>query len=200
MKAYKFLVFVFAAVFLLQPVADTTAQQRQENPIRRIMGIRQERVLTPQYDLRVGRTERSTKRWMQISVAFETAPEWIDELEMRMYVFFDTNMAQQPSMLFYESVTFMDVPQGRHTEMMYIHPHTFERFVNNIRFIGVEFRVQGRPMAWYTDEREMREQQWWTAAMQQFPPVSGRLFHLSETPFALINVDEHQLVKEIGTR
>lgn len=200
MKKNGALMIAGLAAVLLMPARETAAQQRQVNPIGRIAGIRQDPVLTPQYEVAVGRTDRSSKRWLQISIAFETATEWVDELEMRVYVFFDSKSREQPQILFYESVTFLDVPQGRHTEKMYLHPHTMERYVERIRYIGVEFRHQGRPVAWFTDDRDAREQQWWTAAAQQFPPVSGRMRHTSETPFALINSEDNQLVKEIGTR
>jgi hypothetical protein len=200
MKKYGAFIMTGLAAMLLLPAQELVAQQRQVNPISRIAGIRQDPALTPQYEVAVGRTDRSTKRWMQISISFETAPEWVDELEMRVYVFFNSKSREQPQILFYESVTFLDIPQGRHTEMMFIHPHTMARYVDSIRYIGVEFRHQGRPVAWFTDDRDAREQQWWTAAAQQFPPVSGRMFHTSETPFSLINAETTQLVKEIGTR
>jgi len=200
MKKNGALMIAGLAAVLLMPAQETVAQQRQVNPIGRIAGIRQDTVLTPQYELALGRTERSSKRWTQISIAFETATAWVDELEMRVYVFFESKSREQPQILFYESVTFLDVPQGRHTEMMYIHPHTMARYVNRIRYIGVEFRHQGRPVAWFTDDRDAREQQWWTAAAQQFPPMSGRMLHTSETPFSLIDSENNQLVKEIGTR
>lgn len=178
-------------------VFSSVAQQRMVNPVSQL-DIRTELVETPEFDVRNIQTKRGSKEWLEVRVAYDTVVEWVDELQFVFYAFVDTNMKDTPKMLLQHTVTYADIEKGRHMATVYMHPNTYERYIDDVEFVGVEIRYKGRPVRWTSDKSNMRESRWWEQARQQFPPVTGKLLSRNETPFALVGPDEYELIKRPG--
>lgn len=168
-------------------VAD--ARDRDVNPVGTVR-VRTNMVETPEFSVRNVSSSRGTKRWFEVTTAYDINVEWVDELGFVYYVYMETNIADQRQMLWTHSVTYRDVRRDRHMSKVYIHPDTYERFVDRIVYTGVEIRYRGRPIAWSTEEARRRDDQWWEEARRAFPPIEGNIMHREDTPFGLINLDD----------
>lgn len=192
--------FLLASVLLVAVCLGSVfsiAQQRAVNPVGRV-DITSELKETPEFDVRNIQTNRGSKKWFEISVTYETDPDWVDELEFVYYIFMDTNFDDNRQMLLSHTVTYVDIERGRHQSTVYMHPNTYERYVDRVQFIGVEIRYKGRPVRWTSDKSNMRDSQWWENARQQFPPVTGKMLDRSDTPFALVNPNDYELEKQVS--
>ncbi len=165
------------------------AQDRMVNPVGTVR-IRTNMVETPEFNVRNVSSSRGTKRWFEITTAYDIGVEWVDELEFVYYVYIETNIPDQRQMLWTHTVTYRDISRDRHMSKVYIHPDTYERFVDRVVYTGVEIRHAGRPIAWTTEEARRRDDQWWDEARRAFPPMEGNILHREDTPFGLINVDD----------
>lgn len=165
------------------------ARDRMVNPVGTVR-IRTDMVESPEFNVRNVSSSRGTKRWFEITTAYDINVEWVDELEFVYYVYMETNIQDDRQMLWTHTVSYRDIPRDRHMSKVYIHPDTYERFVDRIVYTGVEIRYRGRPIAWSTEESRRRDDQWWEEARRAFPPVEGNIMHREDTPFGLINIDD----------
>ncbi len=189
-KKNKILVlFVIVSAALTTSLIVADAQDRVDNPIGNIR-IRTSMVESPDFNVRNVTSGRVTKRWFEISTAYDTTVEWLDELEFVYYIYMETKLPDSRQMLWTHTVSYTDIPRDRHLSQVYIHPNTYERIVDRIVYTGVEVRYRGRPVAWTSEESRVRNNQWWEEARRTFPPTEGRILHREDTPFGLINVDQ----------
>lgn len=171
------------------------AQQPRANPIREIANVDYDLKESPEYDSGNYDVEPGEKEWFMIRVGYETEPEWVDELQFVYYVYFKSNMRKTPKMLFKHTVSYVDIKEGRHLSKIYIHPNTYERYVDDVVYVGVEIRYKGRPVAWSSTPSKVRDSQWWEKAQNVMSPVTGKMMDRSETPFAFINPDMYEQTK-----
>lgn len=162
------------------------------------------------YDKRV----RRPGKWLEIEVAFDwqprlPEPKYLDDLTVTYFVWLNNKSREFPNgALLTGSVTHMSVSQGKGMRsVMYIAPKTLERFFDGklpvnasqaLQGVGAEISVGGNVVAGFTPsgrgpERE-RPWAWWDAEMFK-DKISGALLNKSETPFAVLAYDYHEVVK-----
>lgn len=189
------IVAVLLYVMLFAGVA--MGQERRVNPIRRIVKVESETTETPEYDVRSHSTDAGRDEWLEIRVAYETEPEWVDELKFDYYIYFESNIDETPNMLFKHSVTYQEIKRGKHVSKVYMHPNIYERYVDEIVYIGVEIRYEGKPVRWMSNESRVEDAQWWEKAQNRYTPQTGKMLDRVDTPFGLINYGDYEL-KKIG--
>ena len=75
---------------------------------------------TPIYQTSM-RTQTSGRQpdWWRAAVEFETAPEWVDELEFTFYAYLEDQSAKNAPVLFRGVVPYVNIPKGRHFADMF---------------------------------------------------------------------------------
>ncbi len=148
-------------------------------------------VLTPEYQIKRNQTNARVKNWYQIITDYETKPDWADEIEFTYYVLVrNTKNPKGPKQsLFKGSVTYINVPEGRHRSDMFLHPNTLARF-GEVEAVAVLVSVQGRVVA--MEGKPRSNQRWW----EQLTPVDGLLLSRDKTPFSPLNFDDFEPIKQ----
>ena len=154
--------------------------------IRDISGMK---VLTPEYTLKKGQVSAQTRNWFQITTQYDTKPEWLDEVDFTYYVLVKNKDPKGPPQILYRgNVTYVNVEKGKHKSDMYLHPSTLARF-GDVQAVGVEVKVQGRIVA--RESKPSSNQAWW----EQLAPREGVLLNRMQTPFAMLNFDDYEMIK-----
>jgi hypothetical protein len=167
--------------------AEAMAQGRSPLEIRDIR--LDDKLSSPEYEVNRITTQPGRKKWFEATVFYETEPEWIDELEFSYYFLVKTENREEPFIVFSGTVTYIDVPEGRHMATAYLHPHTVLRY-GEVERVGVEVKFRGRLVA-RRSEPEAGGQAWW----ERLPPRAGYVLNRKQTPFAFINVDDYEAIK-----
>ncbi len=173
------------------PLTPATATAKEEVKIRKVEGLALTgRVKTPEYVLNP--TERSVQArdWSRILVRFETASEWIDELEFRYYVqVFNSKTSQD--LLFTGTFHYVDVPKSKkHISTVFLRPETVARH-GNVLGIAVEIFSNGELVA--TASTPETPAGWWRTTTVKTVP--GVLLERSATPFAFVAYDDYLTAK-----
>lgn len=163
-----------------------------------IRGVRFDTVFTPEFSFnqRGMSTQRDGRRqWLRVSSEFETAPEWMDEVTVTFYVVLRANPGNipegaNPNNLFTGTVTYVNVRRGRHNTTMFLDPNTSDRF-GTPQAVAVVYNVGGRPAGGDVQPRSTQESRWWTTMTPNAMPLLNR----SETPFALVEIEQFNTVK-----
>ena len=169
--------------------------------IRKIEGLgRRGYVMTPEYEVRMtqARSAKQTQNWGQVQVDYDTEPKWIDELTIVFYAMAETLEEGKKVYSFYQLTTrYGDVEQGRgHLAAAYLRPQTLKRYGDLIA-IAVEISQAGKVVAEMT-EGKMPPRWWKDTEVTGRPEVvtrAGALLERNQTPFALINIDDYEVVK-----
>ena len=125
--------------------------------------------------------------WWRVVVDFETAPDWLDELEFTYYVYMKDQSNKGAEVVFRGTVTYVNVPKGRHQSDMFLHPSTLAR-MGNAEQVAVVVKSRGAVVG---TESTAKTPNWW----ERFPPVDGVLLNRSQTPFAFIDYDLFNAIK-----
>lgn len=146
---------------------------------------------TPIYQTSM-RTQTSGRQpdWWRAVVEFETAPDWVDELEFTFYAYLEDQSAKNAPVMFRGVVTYVNIPKGRHMADMFLHPNFIAR-MGVVKEIAVLVKHQGMVVA---TESSARTPNWW----ERFPPTDGVLLNRSQTPFALIDYDAYNVIKPVA--
>lgn len=183
-------VLAFCTLFL----SDAAAQESKGRVVR-IRRIRGKTERTPQYKV-VGGPQGRSRDWYEITVEYDTAPEWIDELEFRYYVLMKTQKGRTQHILFRGDVTYVNIEKNmatRHKSAVYIHPSTLARY-GEVERIAVLIYHEGRLEDMESDPST--KQRWW----EQLTPQRGYILNRMQTPFAMINFDDYEAIKAESTR
>jgi hypothetical protein len=153
-------------------------------------------VRTPEYSTSVSRGKTAARMWAEISVVYDSEPEWIDELTFQYYVLV-YDKAKDEHSLFKGVATYVDVARGRgHVSPMYLRPSTLARY-GEVVGVAVEILHQGTSVASETSGRQGKGQplpaDWWK--IYQGTVREGVLLDRGRTPFALVNVDDYETIK-----
>ena len=125
--------------------------------------------------------------WWRVVVDFETAPDWLDELEFTYYVYMKDQSNRGAEMMFRGVVTYVNVPKGRHQSDMFLHPSTLAR-LGNVEQVAVVVKSKGAVVG---TESTAKTPNWW----ERFSPVDGVLLNRSQTPFSVIDYDLFNAIK-----
>ncbi|MCF7838584.1 MAG: hypothetical protein K9N49_08125 [Candidatus Marinimicrobia bacterium] len=169
------------------------AESFAQGDILRMRRITDDKVQTPEYNVRVGGSSGSGRRrlWYVITTEYDSAPDWIDEMRFRYYVL--VRDKQNTQRLFSDEITYVNVAKGRHESVIYLHPSTVDRF-GDVQAIAVQVYVEGR-LAGLINKPETNVR-WW----EQFSPTPGYLLNRLQTPFAMINFDNYEAIKSTTPR
>ncbi len=131
-------------------------------------------------------SQYGNKKWLQISVQYETRPEWIDRLTLEFYLLLPT--PEKEKMLFKGIVSYVDIPESReHLAEMYIHFNSYERYYGRGKIqTAVLAKVDGKIVA--IDQRNSLKDQWWEGV----PSHPAGLLNRLDTPFGVINVEDYE--------
>lgn len=151
------------------------------------------------------------REWAVLDVAYETAPEWIDEIQITYSVLTETpkpaNAAQaaftpKERFSFYTiQESYVNVAKGEHYASVVLPPAAITRYGKPILF-GVEISVNGKSQGMKTEGRvvgidTVKTPDWWRsdAMRQDFVASREGLKDRSRTPWAVINADDYETVK-----
>lgn len=197
---------MFTVVLVFGVVAGSSfGQERREMPLKirkfNAMGTKA-LVTTPQYKSDVSRGAGAAKKWYMISVQYDTEPEWIDELTVEFHVLTSTRDLKTKKDVFslYKLVVrYVDIARGRgHEATAFMRPSTIKRFGSPIAVAAV-FSVKGHVIDAVSDDSKRMPEKWWNdprvtdSADVTLRP--GRLLDRSDSPWALINIDNYEAIK-----
>lgn len=181
-------ILIFAAALL---VGNGTARAQDTGAVT-IRRFLYRATRTPEYTVRTkGSLQERTRDWGEIVVLYETAPDFLDELEFTFYVIMRGKDPRAPFALLKGSIAYVHIEKGRHQSTMYLHPSVLARF-GAIEGMAVEIRAAGRLVAVETDGPRGREYQ---RAIQELAPRENHVLPPSQTPFAMIGFDNNEMVK-----
>jgi hypothetical protein len=196
-----------AATVLAAPAAlgqrdDNARAEGRQLKIRKLAGaVNRDRVLTPYYNTSVSRGSREAEEWAQLSVEYMTAPEWIDELVIEFHAMTLKRVKGKNAYSLYRKVVrYIDVERGRdHVATAYLRPAALKRY-GDVVAVAVEISVGGRKEDEASQKRAQKlPDDWWrNPAVTESESVAlrqGYLLDRSESPWALINVDYHEVIK-----
>lgn len=191
----------------VRPVAPAPAAAAKGNPLRiRRMPKpgRASMVRTPEFQTSLGRSSRSRKpqEWALFELEYETAPEWIDSLDFAYSVMTRTKGAdgKDAYSLFQLRATYIDIQKGEHASCVVLAPNTLARFGEPVA-IAIEVSQDGTLLAAETEVADaslQKVKEWWKNPQIIDSPIVTRregLLERSKTPFALINMDDYEVVK-----
>ena len=125
--------------------------------------------------------------WWRVMVEFETAPDWVDELELTYYVYMKDQSNKGAEMMFRGAVTYVNVAKGRHYSDMFLHPSTLAR-MGRVEQVAVVVKAKGAVVA---TESTAQTANWW----DRFAPIDGVLLNRAQTPFAFVDYDLYEQIK-----
>ncbi len=172
------------------PVDVVVAQPAARSPItiRKVEGTRE---ATPVFAVGRGSTSsRRGKEWFRVFVEYDTEQEWIDELNFTFYVLVRGRaQGADPVTLFKGETSYLHIPAGRrHQADMFIHPNIIARY-GDVSQVAVEVRQSGRVIA--RSGKPEPTEAWW----ERLAPRDGALLNRGQTPFALIDIDDYEIIK-----
>jgi hypothetical protein len=173
--------------------------------IRKLLGVgRQGLEKTPEYKTSVPRGVKPVGDWAQIMVTYDTASKWIDELVFQYYVLTMTSEdGKKAYSMFKTTARYADIEKGRdHMGTVYLRPNTVKRY-GFVVAVGVEISFEGKVVASKSEtdpELGSMEEKWWAedSKVMKSPNVTtrdGYLLERSQTPFALVNIDDYEVSK-----
>jgi hypothetical protein len=158
-------------------------------------------VRTPDYQPRSVPGARRTRQWLQLSLEYASdAPdgEWIDVLTLEWYV-----LASNGGRTLYltTTVTYLDVEDGRHDAVAYVHPAVVKRYAEGRRFAEADLQVFVRALVNGREEHTLHfpEQtpqfRWWETPPDDAVQRPGGLLNRLETPFAPLDDDAFEYIR-----
>jgi len=185
---------LFVASVFMVPV-DSTAQAPAAAPgsrspiaVRKVDGGK---AATPVFSVKGPGTATSrSKDWFQVYAEYDTEVEWVDELSFTFYVLVKGRTKDVPPFsLFKGEVSYIHIPQGRkHMADMFLHPNIIARF-GDVDRVAVEVRQGGRVLE--RGGKPALTEAWW----ERLSPIEGVLLNRGQTPFALVNIDDYEIIK-----
>jgi hypothetical protein len=173
--------------------------RRISKPSRAVM------VRTPEFETSVARSSRTPKNreWALLEFEYETVPEWLGSLDIAYSVMTRTKGADGKSVfnLFQSRFTYIDIQKGEHTSCVVLAPNTLARFGEPVA-VAIEIYQDGTLLDGKSEvaprETALPAEDWWkNPRVIDNPLVTRRegLLERSKTPFALINMDDYEVVK-----
>jgi len=172
--------------------------------IRKLEGLGKRSLIgTPEYRTSVSRSSKTPGEWLRVRVTYDTYPEWIDELTFQYYVLtLKTERGKRAYSLFKARVGYVDIEEGRgHMSTVFLRPSTLKKYGTQAG-VAVEISHGGKVVAEESDEESSAKlpEDWWKKSnvveSQAVTVRNGYLLDRSKSPFALINIDDHEIIKQ----
>lgn len=186
------------AVGLLLAIAVSAQDERSKTRIR-IGNMDFKTVRTPQFRDTSNTEASSEYEWLQVYLEYETEggrKGWADEITIEWAVL--VRPAGSKPMLLQNTVTYVDVPEGKHHAVMYVRPgfirrHCETKTPNKAQFAAyVEMAVDGQRVARQDYARSSQPKNWWRAKEPDVRLVEGELLAPEDTPFAHMDYDFYE--------
>jgi len=172
--------------------------------VRKLSGVgRVSLVRTPVFRTNQPAGTRPVGEWAQIATQYDTSPDWIDELVFQYYVMtMESEGGANVYSFFRKVVRYVDIERdNNHMSTVFLHPRTLERY-GDVVAVAVEITLGGQVAA-AEDEvdggRVRLPENWWTnpnvLQNENLTIRDGYLLGRDETPFALINIDDYEVIK-----
>jgi hypothetical protein len=181
------------ALFAAMGISSLTALGQQPVPgpggdVLRIRKMTPTKEKTPIFQTSI-RTQSSARPtdWWRVVVDFDTAPDWLDELEFTYYVYMKDQSNRGAEVMFRGTVTYLNIPKGRHQSDIFLHPSTMTR-LGSVEQVAVVVKSKGAVVG---TESTAKTPNWW----ERFSPVDGVLLSRDQTPFAFIDYDSFNAIK-----
>lgn len=179
---------VLALMYGLVPGA--RAQTEEDIRVRRLTVNRQR---TPQFQIRSGTTAGIQRDWAEFRVDYVMRPDWTDTLDFTWFALVRNpadvaRTTQQQFTLFKGDISYAQIGRGNRSAVAYLHPSTVARY-GTPEAVAVVMSVQGRVLA--IESNQAGGQRWW----ERFTPVEGFIFNRLQTPFAMINFDDFEMIR-----
>lgn len=150
----------------------------------------------------LGGKSAKAKTWGVLDVAFDTAPEWINELTVTFTVMLYNEkplQGEKAISLFQITSVYGDVARGRdHRVGVVLLPVALERFGRPIGFAAQMF-VDGNSVGEFGvgDGILSKENRWWKNDKITASPIvqkrEGYLLERSKSPFYLVDIDSYEV-------
>lgn len=150
-----------------------------------------EKVKTPIYRTAMASQSSGGLDWWRGVVEFETKEDWVDELEFTYYAYVEDQSNRNTPLMFRATVTYVNIPKGRHTSDVFLHPNSVKR-MGIPKQVAVIVKYRGAVVA---TENTSSRASWW----DQYPPVDGVLLNRAMTPFAVLDYDLYPAIKPVVT-
>ena len=147
--------------------------------------------LTPQFQVTpMPPASKVPRYWYQMTVHFDTHMEWTDDLDFRCYVLLKPKTGGAgKSMMLRGDTTLVNVAKGKHKCDFFVHPSTLLRY-GDVETVAVVVSKAEQVLGMLSQPPSTKR--WW----EENSPVPNMVLKRSDTPWALINVDDFEQVKE----
>lgn len=185
----------------------TTAERRMapEDQIRvgRLIGIGpRARAATPIYSTSAGGGVKRAQDWNVVSVTYDTAPEWVDDLLVQFYVLSikpSPETRQNIYSLYKKAVRYGDIERGRdHRAMTFLRPAAVKRYGEVVACAAV-FTLEGKIVDEKSETSVDLPEFWWRNPLVLDSPSltvrEGYLMNRMESPWAMVNPDDYEVIK-----
>lgn len=189
---------------LAQGVAASRLAPEEQIRVRRFIGTGpRARATTPVYQSSAGGGVRRAQDWHVVSVIYESAPEWMDDLLVEFHVMTMMPDPAEPRRnlysLYKKTVRYVDIEQGRdHRAMAFLRPAAVKRFGNVVASAAV-LAVEGKVVDEQSETAVDLPESWWRNPLVLDSPAltvrEGYLLNRMESPWALINPDDYEVIK-----
>ena len=194
-------IVIGVAIILALGAVNVFAQGRiHEGESRSVLKVRELTGYGPRALVRSpdsGSSKRAGSReWAELSVQYDTDPEWLDEVAFQFYVLLRSKLTSEFTLL-KGVVTYVDVARGvKHQGVAYVRPSALARY-GEIMGVAVEAKVKGEVVGVLSEGRLGQNKplplEWWKNP--NLSPKDGGILDKSKTPFALSNFDEYEALK-----
>ncbi len=180
-----------------RPAAGAAATGGAVVRLRELNGMGPRGILrTPVYSASISGGRTPARDWAELSVQFDSEPEWIDELSLQYFALLYSRANKEYTLL-KGAVTHIDIPRGRgHLSSAYVRPNTLLRY-GEVVAVAVEVLLKGETVATLSEgkmaDRQPLPVEWWKNA--KLVPRDGYVLNRTQTPFAFINVDDYEAIK-----
>jgi hypothetical protein len=171
--------------------------------VRKLTGLStKSRVFTPSFSTDVGRGVNRAREWQAVTVTYDTAPEWLDELQIQFFVLSvmrDPETKRNVYSLYRNTVRYIDIEQGRnHMAVVFLRPTALLRHGEPVAVAAV-FSLDGKVVEEVSDEETKLPEKWWKNPLVTDSEATtirdGYLLDRSKSPWALINPDDYEVIK-----
>ena len=144
-----------------------------------------------------GSSQRAAYRqWAELSVQYDTDPEWLDEVVFNFYVLMHVKAASEYTLL-KGVVTYVDVARGaKHLGGAYVRSAALARY-GEIVGVAVEAKVKGETVGVLSEGRLGANKplpvEWWKNP--NLATKEGYIVDRSKTPFAWLGFDDYEALK-----
>lgn len=161
-----------------------------------------EPIKTPMFSTSVERSVIPEKEWMEFKVVYSTFKDWMDDLVFQYYVLVSRKEeGKTVYTLFKKNVKYGDIEKGKgHISAVYLKPKAIKRY-GEVVASAVEIMVNGEVIADDQKNTLNLKDKWWKDAKIMEDPknpigvLEGYLLNRAESPYALINMDDYEVIK-----